>query len=99
MSASFVFIKQPREETTLGIDFSDAREIQSGETLTSATMDVTQAGLPYDDILVSHTIAGSRVLFRVRGGENGKDYKMTILVTTNTGHVREADVVMQVQER
>ena len=99
MSVSFYFTKQPREETTLGINFSGTRELQAGETIFSAAVEITQAGLPVEDVLVSHAIAGARVLVRVRGGEDGKDYKITVLATTNAGHVREVDAVMAVQEK
>ena len=99
MSVSFYFTKQPREETTLAINFSGTRELQAGETIFSAAVEITQAGLPVDGILVSYAIAGARVLVRVRGGESNKDYKITVLATTNAGHVREAEAVMAVREK
>ena len=98
MSVSFYFPKQPREETTVRVDFSGTRELQAGETIASAAVEITQAGLPVEGVLVSHAIAGPRVLFRVRGGESNKDYKITVLVTTNAGHVREVEAVMGLRE-
>ena len=90
--------KQPREEETYGIDFSGVRSMQAGETIQSAVVEVTRDGQPVTEFLVSYAVVETKVLFRLRGGENGKDYKITVLVTTNAGHVREAEVVMFVRE-
>jgi len=99
MFTSFYFTKQPREETTISVDFSSIREVLAGEIIVSATVEITLSGLPVNGMLVSHTMSGARVLVRVRGGEGGKEYKISILVITNTGHIREADVTMMVWEQ
>jgi hypothetical protein len=96
---TFYLSKQPSEETTFGVDMTGFREIQEGEKITSHTVTCTQSGQAVSGIIVasSHTDTVARV--RVRGGVNGKDYLLTLLVTTDAGHIREVDVVLQVRER
>ncbi len=93
------FRKQPSEETTRAVDFGNTFELQNGETIQSTVVTVTQDGtVVTGDILVSSSIEDSRVLFRVRGGEHKKTYKITVVMTTDTAHIREADIFMEVVE-
>jgi hypothetical protein len=95
----FEFSKQPAEEVTRAVDFSGTAEIQAGENIVAHTVEITLNGQVAEGILVSSALDGSLVKFRVRGGDHGGNYKITVLVTTNAGHVREADVMMYVRER
>ena len=100
--ATFYFTKQPSEQTTFGIDASGFREIQLGETITSATVTVTDrtTGVAVAGIYVSHDIeTGKIVRVRVTGGTDGAEYVITVLGTTDAGHIRESDVVMSVKEK
>lgn len=94
----FNFVKQPAEETTRAVDFSGAAEIQGGETITSATVTVTLNGTSVPAMLVSSVIDGNLVKFRVKGGNDRQDYKVTVQATTSAAHIREADIVMNVRD-
>lgn len=96
--SEFIFEKQPQEELTFGVDFSGAREIQNGETISLVDIIITNKNTPVSDIFVSKSIIGNIVRVRVRGGENNKNYKITILITTNLHHIRETDIMMYVRE-
>ena len=92
------FSKQPSEETTRAVDFVNIAEILNGETIASAIVEVTDSGFAIPEMLVSSTIEGTKVMFRVRGGEDRKTYKITVLITTSAGHVREADIMMIIKD-
>jgi hypothetical protein len=91
---TFYLAKQPAEETTFGIDMSGFREIQEGEKITSHTVTCPTAG-----IIVSSLHTDSTVSVRVKGGTDGLKYTITIRASTDAGHVREVDVVLEVRER
>lgn len=90
--------KQPREETTFAVDFSHLREIRAGEVIVSAEVEASHNAVPTPSVLVGHTISGKSVQVRVREGVHATTYKITIRITTDAAHVREADVFMVVEE-
>lgn len=90
----FYLSKQPAEETTFGIDMTGFREIQEGEIIVSHTATCPTAG-----IIVSSSHTDSTVSVRVAGGTDGLKYTITIRATTDAGHIREVDVVLEVRER
>ena len=90
--------KQPREETTFGIDLSGFREIIAGETPESIVVECTIDGESAPGIIVDDELDGNEVRIRVQGGDHGDNYVITVLVTTNAGHVRQADVVLRIRE-
>lgn len=92
------FSKQPSEETTRAVDFVNIAEILNGETVVSASVEVTDSNVLVPDMLVSSTVAGTKVMFRVKGGEDRTTYKITVLITTSAGHKREANIMMVVTE-
>lgn len=91
--------KQSREDTTFPVNVSGLRELQAGENISNIDVEVTLNGQQTEGIYVSHTNDGPTVFVRVKDGETGKNYKITLLVTTNHGHVREVDVFMYVREK
>lgn len=93
----FLLGKQPQEDTTFGVDFGGTRELQAGETLVAVQGTAMRGGVPVPEILSGQSIAGSQVRVRVRECEAG-EYAITILATTNAGHVREADILLLVRE-
>jgi len=97
----FEFEKQPREEATRGVDFARRYEFKHGDYIVGDPLiEITYNGQPVTDMLVASSVENnSKVLFRVRGGDHGKNYKISILVTTNQGHKREADILMKVREK
>ena len=94
----FSFTKQPSEETTKAVDFGGCRELQNGEVIQLTEVSVSLDGEPQEGILVDYDIDGSLVKFRVKGGEHGLRYKISVVITTDTGHKREADITMLVRE-
>lgn len=92
------FVKQPSEETTRDVDFSLLAEILAGETIADHTVAVTFNDEVQEDMLVSSALDGNKVAFRVQGGTDGNTYKITTTITTDAGHVREADIFMKVVE-
>lgn len=92
------FSKQPSEDTTRAVDFVNIAEIMNGETIASAVVTVTDGGLAVPDMLVSSTVVGTKVMFRVKDGLDRQTYRITVLITTSAGHKREADIMMVVTE-
>ena len=93
------FEKQPREETTIAVAASGWRELQRGESIVQATVEITLNEELTEGIYVSHSIDEATVYVRLRGGSHGNTYKVTVLGTTDAGHVREVDVIMKVLEK
>lgn len=92
------FSKQPSEETTRAVDFVNIAEIVNGETIATAVVTITDGGIAVPDMLVSSVVEGTKVKFRVKDGLDRQTYKITVLITTSTGHKREADIMMVVAE-
>ena len=92
------FRKQPSEETTRAVDFVNIAEIKNGETITNAVVIITSNDILVPDMLVSSSVEGTKVRFRVKDGLDYKTYKITVLITTSAGHKREADIMMVVSE-
>ena len=92
------FRKQPSEETTRAVDFVNIAEIKNGETIANAVVVITSNDILIPDMLVSSSVEGTKVMFRVKDGLDYKTYKITVLITTSAGHKREADIMMVVSE-
>jgi len=92
------FTKQPSEEFTIAIDFTG--RMATGETVASAV--VTAADSAGTDatatVIESSSVSTPSVLVRVKAGTDGANYKITIVATTATAEVYEADVTMRVRE-
>lgn len=95
----FYLSKQPREETTFAVDLAGFREVQQGEKIKTVEVLCTLGGEEAEDIVVSSSHTDSVVKVRVAGGDDGKKYLIEILATTDGGHVRETDVLLEVRER
>ncbi len=97
--ALFYVTKQPSEEKTFRVDKSGFREIQEGEIITSIAVTCTLDGVDVTgDIIVSSSHTDDTADFRVKEGEDGRNYHIRILATTDAGHIRESDIVLQVRE-
>lgn len=92
------FTKQPSEEFTIAIDFTG--RMATGETLDSAV--VTAADSAGTDataaVIESSSVSSPHVLVRIKGGQDGQDYRVTVVATTATTEVYEADVTMRVRD-
>lgn len=86
------YTKQPREVLDYDISFEDF--IESGDSLVSADVSVSPAGLTID----SHLVIGDRVKVWLSGGTNGVTYKVTALVTTDFGRTKEDEIKVKVKE-
>ena len=94
------FSKQSRDETTIQLDGSVYREIQAGEIFVSAIVEVRLDNELVEGIYVSHEVVdGKNINIRVKGGISGQRYKITVLAVTDSAHLREADLIMYVNDR
>jgi hypothetical protein len=95
-----VFEKQPRESYVIGIEW--AGKLPTNAYLISGTVGgQIYPSMDEDNSIITNTLAtvsGTQSLTKVLGGEPGRDYRITFLMTLNTGDILEEDVVMQVRE-
>lgn len=99
--ALFYLEIKPDEETSFRVDKSGFREIQEGEEIISIM--VTCAFGEEDvtgDIIVGSSHTKDKVTIRVNGGGISKrNYLVGILATTDAGHKRRTNVLLEVRER
>lgn len=88
------FTKQPDETLDYDFDFGPWMASKPNTAVTSFQT-VVEPGLG----LVVATRAGNVVKVVLTGGENGKRYKVTVRLLTDTGLVREADAFISVRAR
>jgi hypothetical protein len=101
ISVMALFLKQPREVFPVAIDF--AGKLPAGTSLSSGTVSAVRhedGSVQTGVVLQSPTavISGDLALARVQAGVSGVLYKLTFLVTLNTGDVLEEEVYMKVEE-
>lgn len=91
-----VFNKQPSEKLSLSMDFTNS--------LVSETIFSYTAKAYCDEEEVTATVISTssntttKVSVTVFAGTTGKDYKITIVVTTTAGNIYEEDITMKVRE-
>lgn len=92
--------KQPWEELTYGMDFSDA--LGSGRTVSSVVSVEAQSSRPggLDDLNITNpTVDGdSKVAFKVAGGSDGEVYPIRARIQDSNGNKLEGDGVLKVRE-
>lgn len=92
------FIKEPGERYAIAIEY--ANKLPSGATLASGTVSAVDLATNVTDNSVivgtSATISGTQAKITVQAGVANKRYKITFLVTLNTGEILEDEVVMHV---
>lgn len=94
------FTKYQIENVTKTIDLSGLSEIQDGETISSATVEISSGGQVVEGMLVGDPVissGGDMVSFRVKDGTVNTRYLITIVVVTNVEHVRQNFVNMTVE--
>ncbi len=85
------FVKQPAEVLDYDVDFSEFFE---GRTDTPSSFNVTaQAGIT----VLGSSRSGNVVKVVLGGGVSGSQYKITVLLTTSSSIVREADFQVTVK--
>lgn len=88
------FHKQPRDRLSLDLDFSKWLAGTGGDSIVSAISEVDDATLTIDPPIVSTEV----VQQWYSGGENKTKYKVTVVVTTAAGRVKEVDFFVQVND-
>lgn len=81
--AAEILQKTDFEERFFDVDWTD--ELDSGETISSATITVTaQVGSTGAVVASNITISGAKVQAKYTGGTNGNDYDVLCKITTST---------------
>lgn len=86
--------KQPRDERDVDIDCADWLAELGGDTLFSAVAEVDDPSLTVD----SPVVLPSTVKVWVRGGTSGAFYKVTVVVETTGGRIKEAEFRVRVRD-
>lgn len=89
------FEKQPNEVVDIDFKFDAWLAARAGVSLTTFTVATDNPGLT----IVSSTLTAGVVKVIVSGGANGETYKLTVVMSTNTPLVREADCKIKVKEQ
>lgn len=96
------FSKQPAERYPLAVDYR--RSLPPGDSLASGTVtaynvtDSVDATTVVLDNPATVTISGSSASFVVMAGSDGKEYRITLSMTTTLGYSLEDDITMTVTE-
>ena len=91
--------KQPFEELLRYVDFVD--RVAVGDTIASCPITATdEAGADVTATFVSgpSSISGTKVYYTLKGGTDGKTYKVTFRAVSTAGAKVEEDPVIQVRE-
>jgi Flp pilus assembly protein TadG len=90
------FEKQSSEIYTINIDFSNLLNDNS-ETISTYTVKAYNESIDYTSTVIdNHDNTTTDVNVRTKGGTDGKNYKITVLVTTDQSNVYEKDILMRV---
>lgn len=90
-------VKQPSESRVYAVDFS--ANLTSSETIAASpapTVTATPSGLTITSVASDTT--GKKVQFRVSGGTNGIQYKVTSVVVTSLGNTLEEEGILIVKD-
>ncbi len=92
--------KQPSEDRLYEMDFSAL--LAAGETLSSVSS-ITQAARGNVQgaaslVIGSGAASGAKVQFRISGGTDGEDYKITVVATTSQGNTLEGEGWLYVRD-
>lgn len=87
-------IKQPADQLDYDIDYS--RWLPDDDTITtvSATIDIEESELE----VVSTSVSESTVKVWLAGGRDGSTYKVTVVIATTGGRIKEADFKVRVRD-
>lgn len=98
-------IKQPREILLKGIDFTGNNKLASGDLIQLAGSSVIVTDQDDDDVsaemVVSNSLsvspADNTISAFIKGGTDGKEYKITFLAATLQGELLEEDIILPVE--
>ena len=90
--------KRPAETFRCEVDFRAL--IETGDALSSQSVTAREVatGQPAAAFVGGTSISGTKVIARVQGGENLKDYLLTFTANTGAGDVFAADVLIPVRQ-
>lgn len=86
------FTKQPDDHLDYDIDLRDW--MPKGDHVADVSV-TTDSGIT----IASYSYTDENVKLWVKGGEDGKDYDVSVEVKTNEGRTKEFDLQMRVRER
>lgn len=93
------FDKQPAEAYLIAVEW--AGKLPVGASLVSGTVEATRfPDLVVDNSVIANTLAsvsGTQSIIKVQGGEHGRDYRITFMMSLSNGDLLEEDVLMQVR--
>ena len=85
--------KQPSESDIYDIDFAPV--LRSDDNIDSVTSVTTaQSGL----VIGSPTKSGQKVQVQISSGTDGILYKITAIIVSVAGHIKEIDVLLRVED-
>lgn len=83
------YTQQPADR----LDYDIPCDLAEGDSLASATVSVTPAGLTVNEVIV-----GSKVKLWVEGGTSGVTYKVEVTITTTLGRTKQVEVKIKVKD-
>ena len=91
------FRKQPSEEYSISVDFSEILKVD--ETITKETVTASLGSEDKTtDIIASSTISDKKIIIKIKDGEHRNTYKLTIVIETSGSNIFEEDILMRVIE-
>lgn len=90
------YIQTSAEDKERFIDYSDW--LQDGETLSTFAYTVTPAGNVPVVLTFNIAIDGKSVDIFISGGDNNKQYKIIVKVTTSRGQTKEDEIILTVRD-
>ena len=91
--AGEILNKQPSESDIYDIDFAPV--LRAGDNIDSVTsVTTTQSGL----VIGSPAKSGQKVQVQISSGTDGTLYKLTAIIVSVAGHIKELDVLLRVED-
>lgn len=91
--------KTSAEIITYGHDFG--RWLATGEAISTASVAIVENGsgaVVTGAMLVATTIVGTQVNYQVQAGENGKNYSLTLSITTTLANLFQDCVHLEIRD-
>jgi hypothetical protein len=97
--------KQPREVVLKGIDFNGSKRLATGDSVVESGSSVIITDEDGEDVTTDMLVLNSLEVSTgdntasayIKGGETGKEYKISFLVATALGELLEEDIVLPVE--
>lgn len=102
VSSTSTLYKKAEETRTYSMDFSNL--MATGETIEEAapvpvvSQERMGGSVSTDLTIGAPSVDGQEVIFAIAGGDNGKIYRLDVLITTSTGQILEGDGILHVRD-